>query len=130
MSTFLLDTHVWIWMLEDSRHLRGRQRATIEDADNRLLLSVASLWEMSIKTQSGRLTSPLRTAAQFREQLDLTNVAVVPIEFEHAIAACALPPHHRDPFDRMIVAQAQSLGIPVLSEDAKLSLYDVDIVTG
>lgn len=130
MSTFLLDTHVWIWMLEDSRRLRGRQRATVEDADNRLLLSVASLWEMSIKTQSGRLTSPLRTAAQFREQLDLTNVAVVPIEFEHAIAAGALPPHHRDPFDRMIVAQAQSLGIPVLSEDAKLSLYDVDIVTG
>ena len=63
MSTFLLDTHVWIWMLEDSRRLRGRQRASVEDADNRLLLSVASLWEMSIKTQSGRLTSPLRTAA-------------------------------------------------------------------
>ncbi len=129
MSSFLLDTHVWIWMLEDSPRLQGSQRATVEDAESRLLLSVASVWEMSVKTHAGRLESPLRTAADFREQLELTNVELVPIEFEHAVTAGALAPHHRDPFDRMIVAQAQTLGIPIVSADAKLSLYDVDLLT-
>ncbi|MBN9213994.1 MAG: hypothetical protein ABS62_13180 [Microbacterium sp. SCN 70-200] len=129
MSSFLLDTHIWIWMLEDSPRLQGIQRATVEDAENSLLLSVASVWEMSVKTHAGRLTSPLRTAAHFREQLELTNVELVPIEFEHAVTAGALPPHHRDPFDRMIVAQAQTLGVPIVSADAKLSVYDVDLLT-
>jgi len=115
-------------MLDDSRRLRGRAREIVEEPSHELRLSVASIWEISIKAHSGRLGLPLRSAAQFQAQLQATNVRLVEIELAHAITAGALPREHGDPFDRMIVAQARSLGVPIVSADAKLAAYDVEVI--
>lgn len=115
-------------MLEDSRHLRGRARAIIEDPANALHLSAASVWEIAIKIGSGRLDVPMRTESDFQRQLQLTNVAAVDITPAHAATAGALPRHHGDPFDRMIVAQGQILGVPVLTADPKLAAYEVETI--
>ncbi|MFT3798594.1 type II toxin-antitoxin system VapC family toxin [Microbacterium sp.] len=128
MSAFLLDTHVWIWMLEDDKRMRGRVRAAVESEDNQLFLSIASLWEISIKMHRGRLQLAGTTEEYLRDRLRATRVETVPIDLSHAVAAGALPPHHGDPFDRMIVAQAQALDVPVLSVDAKLAAYDIDVI--
>ena len=129
MNSFLLDTHTWIWMLEGSPRLRPRTRDLILDEENELLLSVASLWEIAMKMRSGKLNLPLHTEAEVRAQLTATRVDTVPIELGDTVAAGALPPHHGDPFDRMIVAQAQRLGIPILTVDRRIVAYDVEVVS-
>src|SRR5690554_4396945 len=115
-------------MLDDSFRLRGRAREIVEEPSHDLHLSTASIWEISIKAHSGRLRFPLRSEAQFQEQLRRTNVRLVEIEFAHTVAAGALPREHGDPFDRMIVAQARSLSIPIITVDAKLAAYDVEVI--
>ena len=128
MSSFLLDTHTWIWMLEDSPRLRPRTRELILDEGHELLLSVASVWEIAMKRSRGMIDLPLRTEAEVRAQLDVTRVDAVPVEPGDAVAAGALPPHHRDPFDRMIVAQAQRRGVAILTVDPSIAAYDVDVI--
>lgn len=127
--SFLLDTHIWVWMLADSPRLAGRACEIVEDPRNGLRLSAASAWEISTKVHAGRLTIPIATLDDFHSQLRLTDVDVIDLELSHAVAAGALPRHHGDPFDRMIVAQAQSLGIPVITADPMLAAYDVDVIT-
>ena len=112
-------------MLDDSVRLQGRAREIIEDAESVLLLSIASVWEISVEIHAGRLALPLRTDADFHRELRLTSVQTVDIELPHAVAAAGLPCHHGDPFDRIIVAQARTLGIPLITADAKLAAYDV-----
>ncbi|MFT4228831.1 MAG: type II toxin-antitoxin system VapC family toxin [Microbacterium sp.] len=128
MRSFLLDTHTWIWMLEDSARLGRRTRAILEDETSRLLMSVASAWEIATKVAAGRLSIPLRTEADFLRQLRLTGVETVDLELRHAVAAGSLPRHHGDPFDRMIVAQAQDLDAPILTVDPRIARYDVEVV--
>ncbi len=125
--SFLVDTHVWLWMLVDDPRLGRRARELLTDAGE-LLLSAASVWEISIEVRSGRLTAPLTSAAEFRERMQETGVVLLPIDLESAASAGSLPPHHRDPFDRMLVAQARLRGIPLVSADERLAAYDVDLI--
>ncbi|MFT4214182.1 MAG: type II toxin-antitoxin system VapC family toxin [Microbacterium sp.] len=126
MTSYLIDSRIWVWMLDSERRLRPRMRALIADAD--LRLSTASLWELAVKAHAGRLTLGGTSDDYFFDRLRRTAVEPVTITPADALRAAALPPHHGDPFDRMIVAQAQALGIPIITVDPKIARYDVETV--
>jgi PIN domain nuclease of toxin-antitoxin system len=119
--TYLLDTHVVLWALADDPSLSARHRAALSEPDARLHVSAASVWEVAIKRALGKLVVPD----------DLFEVALkagcipLPISWAHAAEAGALPPHHADPFDRMLIAQARCEGLTLLSADSALAAYDV-----
>ncbi len=116
----LLDTHALIWTLNDSPELSSRVHAAIADSQYEKWLSVASLWEITIKVNLGKLplVSPL---ADFLKQLENNPIIrQLPIETHHLLQLVALPFHHRDPFDRLIVAQALSGGCTLVSRDEQL----------
>ncbi len=120
----LLDTHALIWALAGSRRLSGRAQAAIEDPDNEVLVSSISGWEIAIKKASGKLEIPDDLAAAiegagFRER---------PILLADARRLESLPDHHRDPFDRMLVAQALVDGIPIVSRDPHVARYPVQVL--
>lgn len=116
----LLDTHVLLWaVLEDPRLSRAQAQAITE---GEVYLSAASVWEIGIKRAIGKLDVP---DAIFDVAVD-AGCRPLPISWTHAATAAALPPHHADPFDRMLVAQAQCEGLVLVSSDAKLSAYEVD----
>jgi PIN domain nuclease of toxin-antitoxin system len=124
----LLDTHVWLWMLASPERL-GSLGPIIEDAGNQLLLSAASSWEISIKYGLGRLPLPEPPAAFVPDRMRATGVSAVPVEHRQALEVSELPMHHRDPFDRLLIAQARSLRIPLATADERLARYDVSILT-
>jgi PIN domain nuclease of toxin-antitoxin system len=121
----LLDTHIFLWLQTDPARLRGRQ-SIVEDRANTLLLSAASAWEIAIKYASGRLDLPDPPAHYVPERLRLLDGEAVPIEHRHALAVAELPALHRDPFDRMLVAQATLLEVPILTADPRVRQYPVE----
>lgn len=123
MSLLLLDTHVVIWWRTNDARLQPYARDTIARA-SMVFVSAASAWEAGIKQALGRLTLP----APFAEGVDASGFQRLPIAFEHAAEAAALPPHHGDPFDRMLVAQARLEGLTLVSHDRLLAAYDVPIL--
>ncbi|MDF1521387.1 MAG: type II toxin-antitoxin system VapC family toxin [Trueperaceae bacterium] len=123
----LLDTHVWLWMLAAPERL-GRAAPMLEEARNELLLSAASVWEIAIKTALGRLELPVPVARYVPDRMRRSGVVSLPIESAHALAVADLPPLHRDPFDRMLVAQAQHLGVPIATADPLVAAYDVEVL--
>ena len=108
-----------------SPHLAAEARALIEDDENRKLISVASLWEMAIKSSIGKL----RLAAPFDrlipQQLGLNGFELLPIEIPHLATVATLPFHHRDPFDRLLIAQAMVEKMPIVSVDSAFEAYDI-----
>ncbi len=124
--TLLLDTHVWLWMLAAPERL-GEARAVLEDGERTLLLSAASSWEIAIKHQLGRLELPQPPERFVPDRLRLTGVTPIAIEHVHVLEAGRLPAHHRDPFDRVLVAQARPLGVPIATADPVIRSYDVTV---
>ncbi|MEL6621149.1 MAG: type II toxin-antitoxin system VapC family toxin [Pseudomonadota bacterium] len=116
----LLDTHVLLWALVDDPRLSTAHRDALGQGD--LYLSAASVWEVGIKRALGKLDVP----DDIFDVAERAGCRPLPITWTHAQAAAALPPHHADPFDRMLIAQAQQEGLTVLTADAKFALYDVD----
>ena len=119
----LLDTHALLWWLSDDDHLGKRARRAIVDATD-VLVSVASVWEVSIKRSLGRLRLP----DDWTQQLKLERFGIVSIELEHAVHAGSLPLLHRDPFDRMLVAQALSEDLVLVSSDRNITQYNVPVI--
>jgi PIN domain nuclease of toxin-antitoxin system len=120
----LLDTHLVLWAMQDSKDLSAAARALLDEADI-IYVSAASLWEIAIKAGLGKLqVDGLRLA----EQLDEAGFEQLPITWAHGIAVKALPPIHLDPFDRMLIAQAISEPLRLLTHDAALARYS-DLVT-
>ena len=117
----LLDTHAVLWALAEPALLSEPARTALENAQNEVFVSVVSAWEIAIKRALGKLDAPddLEAAigAQGFEPLHLT--------FHHAAQAGGLPPHHRDPFDRMLIAQAQAEGLTIVTRDSDIPLYGV-----
>jgi len=113
-------------MWGEPARLRNEARSIIEDPANELNVSAVSAWEISMKEAAGRLRLPTSGEAWLADPRHRRDVTELPITFAHAIRAGALPPHHRDPFDRMLVAQAQLEGLVLVSADRKLAAYDVD----
>jgi len=121
----LLDTHVLVWWLEDATRLSQRAVAILANRDNSILISAAVGWEIAFKVSVGKM-EPRSILHGLDRVLDRQSFSELPITLEAAIRAGLLPLHHRDPFDRLLVAQAQSLNIPILSADALLDPYDVN----
>lgn len=120
----LLDTHILLWWLADDRRLPAQAAATIADVDNEVVVSAASTWEISIKQAAGRLDAP----DDLLDALAANDFGTLAITTEHAIAAGRLPAHHADPFDRMLVAQAQIEGLTLVSVDGRFSEYEVELL--
>lgn len=121
----LLDTHTFLWFINDSPKLSTTARVLIEDAFNEPLVSVASLWEMAIKLSIGKLDLKKPFETFVPDQLELNGFDQLAIDFHHIAAVAGLPFHHRDPFDRLLVAQALAEGIPLVSADELLDAYGV-----
>jgi PIN domain nuclease of toxin-antitoxin system len=118
----LLDTHVWIWLLENPRRLAEPVLRQLEAADT-LALSVASLWEIAIKTELGKLSMSASPEAVRAEILHEMHASELPIQAAHALGAARLPKLHKDPFDRMLVAQAQVEQLVLVTADESVRQY-------
>ncbi len=124
-SRLLLDTNVIVWMLfGDQSSVSATAKLALEDGNNELVMSAASVWEIAIKRSLGKLEIESRWVREIYG-LDCTQL---PITAEHARAVEVLPWHHRDPFDRLLVAQAGVEGCPLVSADRRLHSYDVPIL--
>jgi PIN domain nuclease of toxin-antitoxin system len=121
----LLDTHTLIWWDSDDARLGRRARTAIADRSNAVLVSVVSAWEIQIKHQLGRLDLARPLAEIIDRQRTENDMAVLPVTLSHVFALGDLPPHHGDPFDRLLLAQAQTEGAALVSTDAALAAYDV-----
>jgi len=124
----LLDTHAFLWWISDDPRLSSRASAIIRDGENRLFLSAASGWEIAIKAGLGRLKLPGPLETFILKQMALNAIKGLPVQMTHALHVYTLPNHHRDPFDRILVAQAQLENLPILSADPQISLYAVETV--
>ncbi len=119
---YLIDTHIFIWFIQNSPNLSQTARSLIEDSNNEIIISIASLWEISIKNSIGKL----HLTKGFRAMTDYLNdnsIEILPIKFLHTVENNKLPFHHRDPFDRIIVAQAIVENIYFISVDAVFDDY-------
>jgi PIN domain nuclease of toxin-antitoxin system len=124
----LLDTPVWLWMLASPDRLAPSARALLVSAENELLLSAASAWEIAIKHGLGKLTLAAAPAIVVPELMARSGVTALPVLHAHALGVATLPPHHRDPFDRLLIVQAQLERVPVLTADAQFARYDVEVL--
>ncbi len=124
----LADSHVLLWALLRPDELDRPAARALAAASNEVLVSAASLWEIAIKAGMGKLRLPGPPAEWLPEAMDRTGIETLPIEGAHALAAAALPPHHRDPFDRMIAAQALAEGLTVVTRDPRFAPYGVRVL--
>jgi len=120
----LVDTHTLIWWLEKNIRLSKRALALLASPTTNVLVSAAVGWELAIKANAGKFHS-LTLINEFARLIDREGFAALPISLDHAIHAGLLPLHHRDPFDRILIAQAQLLNVSILSADAVLDRYGV-----
>lgn len=121
----LLDTHTFIWFVTDSSKLNLSVKALIEDENNEKLFSIVSIWEMAIKQSIGKLSFNLPFKTFIQQQISANSINILNINLDHIDAVVSLPLHHRDPFDRLIIAQAIVEQIPVLSGDTVFDAYSV-----
>jgi PIN domain nuclease of toxin-antitoxin system len=124
----LLDTHTFLWFIGGSSKLSGEARRLIEDPGNERFLSVASLWEMAIKVSIGRLKLALSFTELVEREVRGNAMELLTIRPEHMDELARLPFHHRDPFDRLIVAQSLTDGIPIISKDKVFESYPVSLL--
>lgn len=124
----LLDTQVWIWMRNAPTRLSARARRILMNQRNELVLSAATPWEIAIKVSLGKLRLPCSVEEFVSTRAAATRVRPLPITQVHAVASAELPLHHRDPFDRVLVAQAHLEGIPLMSNDEVFKAYDVEVL--
>ena len=120
----LLDTHILLWWLADDQRLPSHAAATIQDPDTEVAVSAATAWEISIKQAAGQLDAP----DDLLDAVAANDFGVLAITAAHAGAAGRLPPLHADPFDRMLIAQAQIEGFTLVSVDRRFSDYDVELL--
>lgn len=125
----LVDTQCWLWMNAAPERLSARMRQQIERSDTELFLSVASAWEIAIKFVLGKLPLPEAPAKYVPSRLRLTRTEALAITDRHALHVAELPSHHRDPFDRLIIAQAQIERLAILTADPQFDSYDVDVLS-
>ena len=121
----LLDTHVLLWWLGDDRRLKSPERRVIADADAIVHVSAATMWEIAVKKSLGRLDVDVEA---LEHEMEAGAMVELPIRWRHAKAIAALPRHHDDPFDRLLLAQARSEGLTLVSYDAALRQYDVPLL--
>ncbi len=122
----LIDTHVLLWGLQDEAKLSERVRSLLPVAD--VWISVASLWEILAKVQVGRLVLPAPVGDYLAAKLTANGVSVLPLTFDHVRRLEELPLHHRDPFDRILIAQSLNESMPLVSADQQFKRYEVELI--
>jgi PIN domain nuclease of toxin-antitoxin system len=121
----LIDTHVFIWYIQNSERLPSSVTTLINNGSNEILFSTASIWEIAIKQSTGKLNLGVPYIGFIQEQMRLNNIELLPINLNHIEVVTTLPFHHRDPFDRILIAQAIMENIVLVSADSVFSLYPV-----
>jgi PIN domain nuclease of toxin-antitoxin system len=124
----LLDTHTFIWWDRDAVKLPATTLNRLQSPENQVLLSLASLWEIQIKLQLGKLTLRGNLADIVRQQQAENSITLLPIEFSHILELGQLPQHHRDPFDRLLIAQSRVELAAIVSRDTLFQSYDCQIL--
>lgn len=124
----LLDTHIFIWWADQPEQLSPASLSALEDEANELLLSVASVWEMQVKIQLGKLKLSLPLKELIETQQQTNNLSVSPVTLAHVLALDALPFHHKDPFDRLLIAQSIDEDLTLVSADSQFSAYSVKLL--
>lgn len=123
----LLDTQVWLWMTEAPDRLSPAVRRLVSPTDNQCFLSVATVWEIAIKYRTGKLRLPGIPAVVIPHWMERSDVVPLPILQKHALHVATLPLHHRDPFDRLLIAQAQIDDLTIITSDPAFERYDVPV---
>lgn len=124
----LLDTHTFLWFVNDNPKLGDYLKDLIEDTNNISYLSVVSLWEMSIKFNLGKLTLDPNYEEFIEREVTTSVIQLLNIELEHLRINATLPFHHRDPFDRLIIAQSMAENIPIVSVDSAFDKYSATLI--
>jgi PIN domain nuclease of toxin-antitoxin system len=117
----LLDTHVLLWWLENPGQLSRQAKKAIQDGSNRVYVSAAVAWEIAIKKSLGKLEAP----DDLEEMIDANRFTPLPVTIAHALGVVSLPNHHRDPFDRIMIAQALHEGLRLVTRDQEIAKYAV-----
>ena len=125
----LVDTHCWLWLLASPHRFSEQTRTILTDPATELLLSVASVWEIIVKHALGKLKLPLHPVEYLSSRLEQTRTTSLPIMLAHVLQLAHLPPHHRDPFDRVIIAQALIERLPILTADRQFGAYEVELIS-
>jgi PIN domain nuclease of toxin-antitoxin system len=120
----LLDSHAFLWAIARPSELVAAARRAIEDTQSQCYVSITSLWEMTIKSSTGKLSLP----SNYTDGIEHIGAALLPISISHVKRLQTLPLHHRDPFDRMLVAQAMEEGLTLVSRDRYVKLYGVPML--
>jgi PIN domain nuclease of toxin-antitoxin system len=123
---FLLDSHILLWFLEGNKLLTKSRRQIIANSQNDVFVSIASLWETAVKISLGKLTL-VQPLADVIKQVAVEDILILPILPVHTLQVLNLPFHHRDPFDRIIIAQSQVENLPVVTDDHEFGAYAVKI---
>jgi PIN domain nuclease of toxin-antitoxin system len=121
----LIDSHALVWALLDDRRLSPRAQRALSDGSGTLHFSIVSFWELSLKIALGKLHTIGSSIAYLRDECQEHGIQLVPLRVEHILRAESLPPHHRDPFDRMLIAQALHEDLTILSSDEQFQRYPV-----
>ena len=124
----LLDTHTFLWWIDDNPVLSGVARDILADSQNEIFISAATGWEIAIKSALGRLSVEGDPERFFPEQMTLNSFQALPIEMSHALHTFHLPDHHRDPFDRLLISQCQIEELPLVTKDPSIGKYEVEII--
>jgi len=124
----LVDTHVFLWWITDDPRISDRVIEIIEDGRNELYFSSASCWEIAIKSTLGRIELPDRPDSFIATQLHLNRIEPLPIHIRHALNVINLPEIHKDPFDRMLISQAQLENLPIVTNDSVIEKYGVEVI--
>jgi PIN domain nuclease of toxin-antitoxin system len=123
----LLDTQCWLWMLVAPERFSDPVREELEDPGVEVILSAASAWEIAIKYALGKLPLPAPPSSYVPVRMKSSGTIGLPVEHVHALRVASLPDHHRDPFDRLLIAQATVEKLPILSADRQFEAYDIDL---
>ncbi|MDX2305286.1 MAG: type II toxin-antitoxin system VapC family toxin [Microscillaceae bacterium] len=127
MQKYIIDTHTLLWYLSGDNQLSQTAKELIEDRKNQIFLSVVSVWEMAIKISIGKLILPL-SFQELKYRLLEDSIELLAIEMEATFILSALPFHHKDPFDRMIIAQAQNHQMPIIGKDEAFKNYNISLI--
>jgi PIN domain nuclease of toxin-antitoxin system len=124
----LLDTHTFLWWISDDARLSARVKRLIADPKSDIIVSYGSLWEMTIKIQKGALKVPGNSVAFLLSEMEKNAFRLLPLRSEHLLRLESLKAHHRDPFDRLLIAQAMEEDIPMLTKDSHFHNYPVKVI--